>query len=75
MTPQEFKEARHQLRLSIKELANILNVNARTVRYWEDEGGARPPNPIACRVLEWLENGIESPQHPSSTSTQSEGRR
>ena len=23
MTPQEFKEARHQLRLSIKELANI----------------------------------------------------
>jgi len=61
MTPEEFKTARQQLGLSAKRLGSILNVNERTVRKWEDMSGKRPPNPIACRVLEWLLAGYQPP--------------
>ena len=54
MTPAEFKAARNNLGLSHRQLAHILNVDPRTVRKWESQDGTRPPNPIACRVLEWL---------------------
>ena len=62
MTPIEFKVAREKLNLTQAELGNILNVNPRTVRRWEQEDGTRPPNPIACRVLEWLEAGFVPPK-------------
>lgn len=61
MTPNEFKAARCKLDLTQSQLAEILNVNARTVRKWEHADGTRPPNPIACRVLEWLQAGFIPP--------------
>ena len=62
MTPAQFKEARHALGLSVARLARILNVDPRTVRRWEADDGTRPPNPIACRVMEWLAQGFTPPQ-------------
>lgn len=54
MTPSEFKQARVTLGLSHAKLGRILNTNPRTVRYWEDDSGKRPPNPIACRIVQWM---------------------
>lgn len=62
MTPHEFKAARQELGLSQSELADILNVNPRTVRKWERDDDTRPPNPIACRVLMWMLNGYQPPE-------------
>lgn len=66
MTPAEFKQARQSLGLSAARLGKILNTDPRTVRKWEAETGnsSRPPNPIACRVLEWLIDGYRPPQWP-----------
>lgn len=66
MNPAEFKEARIKLGLSHATLGVILNTDPRTVRYWEDTSGARPPNPIACRVMEWMLGGYRPPEWPKS---------
>lgn len=66
MNPAQFKEARISLGLSQAKLGRILNTDTRTVRYWEDESGQRPPNPIACRVIEWMLNGYRPPEFPDS---------
>jgi DNA-binding transcriptional regulator YiaG len=60
MTPKEFKETRNGLGLSTKQLAAILDVSPVTVRRWEMTSGkasARKPDPIACRVLGWMDSG------------------
>lgn len=64
MTPSEFKEARRKLGLSSADIGYILNTDPRTIRKWEDESGTRPPNPIACRVLEWMLGGYRPPEWP-----------
>ncbi|QUS54516.1 helix-turn-helix domain-containing protein [Pseudovibrio brasiliensis] len=64
MNPNEFKAAREKLDLSAAELGRILNTDPRTVRRWEDASGTRPPNPIACRVLEWMLEGFRPPEFP-----------
>lgn len=66
MTPTKFKEARHKLGLSASQLGAILNTDPRTIRKWEaeDVASARPPNPIACRVLEWMVAGYRPPEFP-----------
>lgn len=64
MTPQQFSQARRALGLSQSQLGSILNVDPRTIRKWEAEDGTRPPNPIACRVIEWLEAGFRPPEWP-----------
>ena len=58
MTPEQFKSKRKELGLTQSQLAEILgmtgNNSGLTVRRWEmppDKSGARPPNPIACKVL------------------------
>ncbi len=66
MSPAQFKEARRCLGLSTTQLSRILNTDSRTVRYWEDESGTRPPNPIACRVVEWMLNGYRPPEFPKT---------
>jgi DNA-binding transcriptional regulator YiaG len=65
MTPHEFKEARRKLGLSASLLGVILNTDPRTVRYWEDASGMRPPNPIACRVVQWMLDGYRPPEWKS----------
>lgn len=67
MTPGEFKEARQKLGLSLSEAARILDVDPRTIRKWEAEAGtnARPPNPTAARVMEWMLAGWRPPQWPA----------
>lgn len=67
MTPTEFRDARTHLGLSTSELAAILGVDSRTVRKWEDTRGdestnARPPNPVASRVMRWLLDGYRPPE-------------
>lgn len=63
MTPIEFLEARVDLGLSQAQLAMILGLGANgsvTVRRWEMPEAARssrPPNPIACKMLEYLKSG------------------
>ena len=64
MTPHQFNEARSKLLLTQSQLGRILNVNARTVRKWEADDGTRPPNPIACRVVEWMLAGYRPPEWP-----------
>ena len=68
MTPQQFKEARRSLGLTVRQLAHVLNTSERTVRKWEFDGegeGGRPPNPVACRVLSWLtDHGFRPPEWP-----------
>ncbi len=66
MSPAEFKEARRKLGLSASQLGAILNTDPRTIRKWEDESGTRPPNPIACRVIEWMLAGYRPPEWPES---------
>lgn len=66
LTPTQFKQARRKLGLSASELGHILNTDPRTVRKWEQEDGTRPPNPIACRVVEWMLNGYRPPEFPKS---------
>lgn len=63
MTPQGFKQARRDLNLSAAHLGRILNVNERTIRKWEQDDGTRPPNPIACRVLQWMLDGFRPPEY------------
>jgi DNA-binding transcriptional regulator YiaG len=67
MTPDQFKEARHQLGLTRPQLGAIINTSPDTIKKWEMPEGrsnSRDPNPIACRVLEWLLDGLRPPQWP-----------
>jgi DNA-binding transcriptional regulator YiaG len=50
--PKEVKELRHKLGLTQNKLANLLGVSLATVKSWE--GGARTPDPLATRVLRFL---------------------
>ena len=63
MTAEEFKAIRRELGLSSAQLAAVLNVNARTIRRWED-GTGLPPNPIAVRVMDWFLRGYRPPEWP-----------
>lgn len=41
-------------------LARILNVDPRTVKRWKS--GEIEPSPLACRILEWMEDGTLKPE-------------
>ncbi len=64
MTPTQFKQARRKLGLSATQLGHILNSDPRTVRRWESEDDARPVNPIAMQVMQWMLDGYRPPQWP-----------
>lgn len=72
MTPQQFKQARRELGLTLNDLAIILGLTGdkpdRTIRRWEgapELPSSRPPNPIACRVLQWMLDGYRPPEFPA----------
>jgi hypothetical protein len=64
MKPSEFREARRKLDLSALELGVILDTDPRTIRKWARNDGTRPPNPIACRVMQWMLDGWRPPEWP-----------
>lgn len=68
MTPQEFKEARQSLGLTLEQLGAILDTAPRTVRKWEAQSGtnSRDPNPIACRVMRWMLDGYRPVEWPAA---------
>jgi len=39
---------------------------------WED-AGLRPPNPIACRVLDWMLRGWRPPEWPERAEEVAQG--
>lgn len=53
-----FKQARTDLGLSVRQLAEILNTNEKTVRLWESGKNDRPVNPIAVRVVTMMIDGM-----------------
>ena len=62
----EFKRARDKLGLTQDGLAHILGTTGNTVARWEanpeSAKNARDPNPIACRVLQWMLDGWRPPE-------------
>lgn len=58
MTGTEFKQAREDLGLTVRQLAEILNTRERTVRLWESPKADRPPNPIAIRLVCMMMDGM-----------------
>ena len=70
MTPDEFREARHKLGLTLSELGSILATDPRTIRKWDATGGAnaRSPNPVAVQVMYWMLEGFQPPQWPTNNS-------
>lgn len=57
MTPDEFKELRNTLGMSISETALICGVGVRTVRRWESPNRTPDPHPSGCKILEYLGTG------------------
>ena len=69
MSPEEFKEARRSLGLTLAQLGAILATDPRTVRKWEATGGAnaRSPNPVAAQAVRWMLAGFRPPEWPKTT--------
>jgi len=68
MTPAEFNQNRRALGLTVFETAQIMGTIPDTIRKYETESAdakrARMPNPIACRVMEWMLAGWRPPEWP-----------
>lgn len=68
MTPAEFKEARQTLGLTQSELGDLLDTNPSTIRRWEmdpKQSTARPPNPVAVKVMTWFLAGFRPDGWPT----------
>lgn len=66
-TSEGFKEARHALGLTVRDLAHVLGLGAngeRTIRKWEDKRNSMGPNPVAARALIWFLDGFRPPDWP-----------
>lgn len=67
MSPEEFKAARLQLGLSIKQLSAILGTTPQSITKWEappSASTASKVNPIAAQVLRWMLAGFRPPEWP-----------
>jgi len=59
MTPAEFRNIRLSLGLTADQLARFMGFNGgRAVRKWES--GSQPVNPVAARIMGWLDKGYLS---------------
>jgi len=59
MTSDEFRQARRELGLSVNALADLINVDGRTIRRWEDSRNDRPPHPCAVVLVRLLQAGVD----------------
>lgn len=69
MTPQETKEARHKLGLSVADLARLLDTDAQTVRRMEQRDDAstfRRPAPRMVRLIEAYLAGYRPTDWPAA---------
>ena len=57
MDGKELKNYRNSVRMSQKELSITLDVSLRTVWGWEN--GEREVSPTACKVIQWMKNGLD----------------
>lgn len=78
MTGEEFKAARIKLGLSLLQTAQILDIDASTVKRWEAAESASTKtrvSPTAARVMQWMLSGFRPPQWPSQPRALRRGRR
>lgn len=69
MTAEEFKAARLQLGLSVRQLAAILGSTPQTVTKWEAPPSASTAarvNPIAAQAMRWMLAGFRPPTWPAA---------
>lgn len=59
MTPQEFKQTRERQNMTKAELAKFMGVSVQAVMKWES--GERSVNPMAEKILIWLDQGALTP--------------
>lgn len=67
LTPEQIKEARHKLGLSVKELAEMLETDPLSIRRMEmdqDKSTARKPAPRMARLLHAYKKGYRPPDWP-----------
>ena len=57
VTAAEFKALRVQAGLSYNAAAKLLQVNPRTIRYWENPSVDRMANDDQVRVVKWFVKG------------------
>ena len=57
MNPHHFKSLRRETGLTVRDLADLLLMNEKTIRVWERASG-QDPHPTAVRVLEWIRDGL-----------------
>lgn len=68
MTPEDFKKARNDLGLSIRQAADIFGVDVSTLKRWESLDGTTASariHPTAARAMQWLLDGYRPPEWPS----------
>ncbi len=58
MTPREFREARLKLGLSVNKMADVLSVDPRTIRRWQDSSQG-VPGPVVAAISMMLRHHVE----------------
>ncbi len=58
MTPEEFREARVTLGLSVNKMAHVLSVDPRTIHRWQD-GSQGVPGPVVAAIRMMLGHHLE----------------
>lgn len=77
MTPQEFKDARNRLGLSMQQAADILRVSKQTLAKWEappTAASSAPASPLACAAMRWFLDGFRPPEWPEYLAAGKDGR-
>lgn len=75
MSPAEFKSARNELGLSIRQAAHVFDVDISTLKRWEQADSASRVNPTAARMMSWMLNGFRPPEWPEAPAAGKGGRR
>lgn len=63
-TPEQFKAAREELGLTVRDLAHVINVHPDTVRKKWEKAGSYGPHPTAVAAMMWFQTGFRPPEWP-----------